>query len=160
MQFIPEYPGVVLSADGTNNTGTMFADYENNGGGNQHNFYVWTSHNATLQDYDLVLRVQLPNDFSSFESNPIVFNYKTLTTNNTVNKIDLTLKDNAGNNVGLTDSANLVSTVANTWTTGIVNFSGSPSFSAGDYLTFYVKLSTNATGATYLGEMSLKYLGK
>lgn len=82
-----------MYGDGTNNSGTMFADYEDNGGGNKHNFYAWTSRKPVLQDYDLAIRVKLPEDFVSFDSNPINLNHKTQIANLANNKIDFSLEN-------------------------------------------------------------------
>lgn len=93
MQLVPEYNGATLFGDGSNNSGTMFADYEDNGAENKHNYYVWTTRKDIMQDYNLAIRLQLPQTFSSFEKTPLVFNYKTASANLTDNKIDLSLEN-------------------------------------------------------------------
>ena len=64
----PEYAGAVLQADGSNNNGTMtagFVDGLSSGAGYKHNYYQWSTSQATAQDYDIVISHQLPHDFSS-----------------------------------------------------------------------------------------------
>ncbi len=46
-----------------------------------------------MQDYDLAIRVQLPQTFSYFEANPITFNYKTATTDRLDNKVRIALRN-------------------------------------------------------------------
>ena len=157
IQLVPEYPGTTLFWDGTNNSGTMFADYEDNGGNNKHNYYAWTTRKAVIQDYDLAIRVQLPQTFSYFEATPISFNYKTWSSNVINNKIDLTIENGSGTSVALLGNTNLVSSSDNTWTNTNINFIWSPTFSAGEWITIRIKLSALNIGTAYAGELILNY---
>lgn len=159
IQFIPEYPGVTLFADGTNNSGTMFADFEDNGWTNKHNFYVWTSRQNTLQDYDLVLRFQLPKTFKNFEANPISLNLKTQNTNSLNNKIDVSIENGSGAIIPLNNNLNLRSNLADQWETKNITFSGVPVFYPGEWITCRIKLSSDKTGKAYAGELLMYYLG-
>lgn len=138
----------------------MFADYEDNGGNDKHNFYAWTSRKAVLQDYDLAIRVQLPNDFIAFDNNPIQLNYKTQDTNSANNHVALSLENGTGSSITLSGNTNLVSTSNNTWSANNIAIVGNPSFSAGEFLTLRLKLSTNNLGTAYVGEITLNYLGR
>ena len=57
------------------------------------NYYEWTTaQTATLQDYHIAVKFQLPTNFSDWAtSNAIQVNYQTEVTNNTKNKVDVTL---------------------------------------------------------------------
>ena len=69
-----EYAGAIFSADATDNLGTMTA--ENAGASNNYmNYYQWSSTQSTTQDYDVVLRFTLPNDFQSWQTNAIQVDY-------------------------------------------------------------------------------------
>ncbi|MDO5978126.1 beta strand repeat-containing protein [Flavivirga spongiicola] len=73
--FSAEYAGATLFADGSNNIGMMTSD---NAGasGSWMNYYEWSSGEATAQDYDVVVRFTLPNDFTAWDTNPIVIDYQ------------------------------------------------------------------------------------
>jgi len=66
----PEYAGATLSADGSSDIGgTMTADSVLNvGGSGWRNYYQWSSGNASLQDYSVIVRVALPSDFDTWET--------------------------------------------------------------------------------------------
>lgn len=138
----------------------MFADYEDNGGTNKHNYYVWTSRQSTLQDYDLAIRFQLPKTFTNFESTPITLNYKTSDTNLTNNKLDFTLENGSGTTINLNNNLNLVSSANDNWEKKEITFAGSPVFQPGEWITCKIKLSTNKDGNAYVGELLFHYLGK
>ncbi|MGB1294240.1 MAG: hypothetical protein ACPG6V_02085 [Flavobacteriales bacterium] len=62
-----EYAGATLSADGSDNIGAMTADNTgNNGTIKWLNYYEWSSGEATQQDYDIVFRFKLPDDFDAW----------------------------------------------------------------------------------------------
>ena len=69
-----EYAGAVFSADGADNLGTMTAENARTAN-NYMNYYQWTSTQSTTQDYDVVLRFTLPNDFQSWQTNAIQVDY-------------------------------------------------------------------------------------
>ncbi|MDB5170815.1 MAG: hypothetical protein JWO35_509, partial [Candidatus Saccharibacteria bacterium] len=83
VNLIPEYPGAVLTGDGSNNLGTMTSDFCSGssrlnipassnpcGSAEEHNYYSWTA--SATNDYDIYVRYQLPSDFAAFSaSNPI-----------------------------------------------------------------------------------------
>src|SRR5690606_24104025 len=56
----PEYPGGTLYADGSNNNGTMLADYDST---DRRNYYSWSSSQGSLQDYDIVISTTIPSDY-------------------------------------------------------------------------------------------------
>ena len=159
IQLVPEYPGATLFGDGTNNSWTMFADYEDNGGLNKHNYYAWTSRKTVIQDYDLAIRLQLPKPFSSFATNPISFNYKTLSSDVAKNKIDLSIENWSGATVALMGNTDLVSSSDNTWSNTSINFIGSPTFNEGEWITIKIKLSSTDLWTAYAGELILNYEG-
>ncbi|HEX7368076.1 MAG TPA: hypothetical protein VF261_00260, partial [Candidatus Saccharimonadales bacterium] len=67
----PEFAGAIFHASGSNNSGFMTSDYI--GGlaaaqGYKHNYYQWTTDQATAQNYDIIANYQLPSSFTSFAS--------------------------------------------------------------------------------------------
>ncbi len=82
----PEYSGASLSKDGsTSNDGSLTSDNNlNTGTSGWQNYYQWSSTNAALQDYSVLVRVTLPGDFSSWQTGScpgstcaLQFNYQT-----------------------------------------------------------------------------------
>jgi hypothetical protein len=61
-----EYPGAVLTGDGSNNSGTMTTDSD--AGTPPRNYYNWTVNGGTVNDYDIWVQVPIPSDFDEFTS--------------------------------------------------------------------------------------------
>ena len=81
----PEYAGAVLdngSGDPgySSSVGTMTAGFDSSasiGSSYGENYYLWTTSQSSAQSYDVVVRIPLPSDFSSFNgSTPISINTK------------------------------------------------------------------------------------
>ncbi|MDC8003361.1 hypothetical protein POV27_04825, partial [Aureisphaera galaxeae] len=76
MVFSAEYAGAALDADGTDNLGFLTSD--NAGSANNWmNYYHWsnTQTDGGTNDYDVILRFTLPNDFAAWETNAIQIDY-------------------------------------------------------------------------------------
>jgi hypothetical protein len=117
-----EYPGAVMSADGTNNTGFMTSDAEGTTYESM-NYYEWYSSETTLQDYDIRVRFTLPNDFASWSTNAFTFNYATEANTSTNNKVDFYIYEES---TGTVDASSLgkYSVAAGVWTTTSIAGSG------------------------------------
>lgn len=159
----PEYDGAVFQPDGTNNNGYFDAGHDDT---SFNNAYVWRTTQTILSDYDIVVRQQLPDDFSSWDAtNPLTFEFKTATTLNTDNKIDLILYDTADTSVAaLSGNLALVSSTTNTWSTysSSDDINTGYTWTPGEWITLKLRVyadDTNA-GATYAGELEMKYNGK
>ena len=156
----PEFPNFTIHADGSSNLGTLESDYSTT---DNRNFYQWSTRQATIQDYDLVVQWPVPSDFTGFQAtNPIQFDYKTTNTTLADNQLDIVnVLDTAGNALTLTgDSANLVNT---NWTTANVGYTGTPTFTPGEFITLRFNLqarkgtvNTNA----FLGALKFNYQAK
>jgi len=157
----PEYAGATFQADGSNNEGSFDAGYDST---NFHSFYAWTTSTGALQDYDIVIRVQLPVDFVSWDaSNPVTFDYKTTTTLATDNKLDLTMLDTANVSVTtLTGNTGLVSSIADTWATysSSNDINTGATWTAGGWVTIKIKTYALTGKTAYSGEITLKYNGR
>jgi parallel beta-helix repeat protein len=161
--FTPEYAGGVLKADGTNNNGTMTTDFVNgltSGEGYKHNFYEWTSSQATAQDYDIYVTHQLPSDFNATtEFDASTWKVWTYVDNNTNSTILMTVYDADG-----TACANGVSIegAGTGWTqVTLTDFDTNANcdFAANDIITIKVSMSslTPNTNKVRVGEIQYGY---
>jgi len=146
--FSAEYAGATLYADGTNNVGMMTSD--NTGAGNNWmNYYEWSSGEATVQDYDVILRFTLPNDFSAWDgTNPIVIDYQAEGTSSF--SATMFLEDGTAlGTIGASSSA--------TWTTVNIN---PGAMTAGDTAVIILKLTSapnDDTQKVRIGDITLNY---
>ncbi len=156
----PEYEDSVMQLDGTDNKGKLEVFYEDADGvpGNEnYNYYLWTTTKATMQDDNLILRIQLPEGFVSWQATPIQFVYKTLDANVANNYLELTVEDSNGAAVGLVGANNLVST---TWSEANISFSTVSTWTAGTEITLSVKMVSTSIGSAFAGRIKLNYNGK
>jgi hypothetical protein len=147
---IPEYPGAVLSASGSNNTGTMNTTYDST---NRHNYYNWVSSQGALNTYDIFVRTQIPSEYaSSFGTFKIwVYGDSNSTTNNDVK---ITVRDNSG--TACATSVSVLPGTAATWTQQTVSLSGC-TFAANDLVTVQVNVSSKSSNNVRVGEISYQY---
>jgi hypothetical protein len=147
----PLYPHTTYFADGSSNRGRLSYAYDN---ANNENKYRWQTTRPTTQDYDIVAKVQLPEHFSSWDTTPIEFKYKTDTANTADNVLDVSVLDTSGSSVTLSGGANLANT---SWTTANITYSGTPTWTAGDWMTVQIKLSATNAGGAEAGTLILNY---
>lgn len=156
----PIYKDGVINKDGSSNLGTLeslYLDVDGAGANNNVNYYKWSTLQTGLQDIDVVLRVTLPEGFSSWQSPPVQLTYKTEDTNTANNKVDIAIEDTSGTSVTLVGASSLA---ASSFTTAGITFSGSPTWTAGQAITVKIKLSALNTGAAYAGKLKLNYVGR
>ena len=152
--FEPEYSGAVVYPDGTTNDGVLELGWD---AANVENFYEWRVKKAGLQDIDVILSIPLPEDFASFQAIPLQFEYRTSDPDNTDAQIDVTVLDSVGATVSLTGASDLNST---SWATADVTFSGSPTFTAGQFVTIRFNLQAQNDGgaqSAFLGTVYINY---
>jgi hypothetical protein len=90
----PEFEGGLLYADGTNNSGVMMSSYDAT---NRHNYYEWSTSQGTPQDYDIVIKHQLPSDWNATtEFNASTVMARTWVSNTTNAAITMTIIDEGG----------------------------------------------------------------
>jgi parallel beta-helix repeat protein len=93
----PEYAGAVMTGDGSSNAGTMTSDFCSNSSpaintgvcgvaNDVHNYYSWTTSQASAQDYDIYVRWQVPSNYDSSDSMPTIkfYGWRTNTTNDSL----------------------------------------------------------------------------
>jgi hypothetical protein len=149
----PQYPDSSYAPDGTDNVGQLSII---NDTATLKNAYLWTSTRSTQQDYDVVLRVTLPTQFTHWKGSPISFMYKSSSADTTVSKMDVEVFDTAGAAVTLTGtSTNLANT---TWTTQTLDFAGTPTWTPGGTVVIRFKMYAKDTEQMMLGDLGLKYV--
>ncbi len=153
--FAPEYDGAIFQKDGSSNSGTLSPGYD---GTNFHNYYRWRTSRESLQDYDIIIRTQLPEDFVAWDDNPLTFYYRTTNTNPSDNKLDITLLNTANAAAPLTGNTGLTSA---TWATysSSDNISGG-TWTPGEWITIKIKTYATDDRSVFAGELVLKYNGK
>lgn len=152
----PAFEKASYQGDGANNVGQLSVSFDNT---NKRNFYLWTSTKSTLQDYDTFVRIPLSPEFTRWlqdsASNPITVTYRSTSASATDNKLDITVYDTNGVPVTLSGST---TDLANTsWTTSEVEFTGSPTWTAGGDMV--IKLTTFAKDSNQMqiGGLKLQY---
>lgn len=147
-----QYPDAAYSADGSDNVGQLSVFSET---GSLKNSYLWTSTRPTLQDYDVVLRVTLPSQFTSWKASPLTFLYKSSSADVARSKMDVAVFDTAGNAVTVSGTA---TNLANTsWTSQSLDFTGSPAWTPGGTVVIRFRLSAKEDEQMQLGDLTLKY---
>jgi hypothetical protein len=148
-----EYDAVSYKADGSNNIGRLYLD---NDFSNERNFYVWKSTRPTLQDYDLIIQVPVPSDFSSWDgASPWTFNYRSTNAAATENKADIYIYDTTGAAVTLSGtSKDLAST---SWASTSIGYTGSPTFTPGETFFIVIRMFSRNNEEMHIGEVVLNY---
>ncbi len=150
VRLVPEFAGAVLDADGANNTGTMTAAYEST---QRFGYYKWVTSQGTAQDYDVVLTLPVPDDFSAWTGTPTFWNY-----GNASSTMTVTITDTAGTVATNYNAATL--TTSTTWTARSV---GTPAitgtYTQGSNMIVRIHMTAAATtGDVRLGPITLPYL--
>ncbi len=158
----PHFPGAVAEGlGGGSHRGKIqshFVDTDGAGAPNNFNYYQWTTKQPAIQDYDIVVRWRLPDDFTAWQATPIVFRYKTNNVNLANNRLDVTMEDSLGQNIGtLAGNSGLASA---TFTTTNIGFGGGGIFIAGSEITIYIKMSATNAGGAYVSDLAFNYIGR
>jgi len=152
----PQYANATYAKDGSNNVGRLLYNFD---AVNVENYYRWKTRKSAMQDYDIKVRIQVPEDFSSWDSTtPIEFKYRTNTTNSADNVIDFSMQDTADAAVTMTNNTGLVSSTAGQWVTSTnMTIGGSPTFNAGDWFTVTIKMSATQNHPADVGSLVFNY---
>jgi parallel beta-helix repeat protein len=162
IKLIPEFAGAVFNADGSNNIGFMTSDYVSGLGvaGNKHNYYSWSTDQAAVQDYNIVVQYQLPSDFDANSlSNFSLWIYATTHANSSV---AYDIIDTDGDSCS---SGTLTASSDTTWeqkTITTPSTSGSCAFASNDQITIILKPSSKSpsTDEIRVGEFQFDYKAK
>ena len=131
--------------------------------GEAHNYYTWTTSEASAQTYDIFVKWQVPSDFddsSGFQSN-ISFNMFGWRTDATNNQIQVNMYNDTGGVCG-TANQNVTGT-ATDWNN--LSFAGmgadadcnGSAIDAGDYITFRFRMTADTNDFVHLGEIEINY---
>jgi len=147
------YDGVSYKPDGTNNVGRLFIDSDIVNG---RNFYVWKSTPNALQDYDVIVQVPLPTNFTGWNgATPWEFTYKSDSASSLDNKADIYIYDSTGSAVTLTGtSTDLAGT---SWSSTSIGYGGAPTFTAGETFMIVIRLHSRNGNEMDIGEISLNF---
>jgi hypothetical protein len=171
---VPEYPGATLEADTSNNTGTMTSGFcsedqairsaatptaaspcDSDNEDEEHNFYTWTTAQASAQDYDIWVRWPLPQDFDDFPTSAAVQAYG-WRTDSTDEAVTVTMFDTAG----VSDASTNVATGTAAWTTTTVEDDPTGTYTQGDYVTFRVNVAAGQNDTVHAGEIEIDYYAR
>lgn len=171
----PEYSGATLSKDdSTSNDGSMTSDSTLNSGGiGWKNYYEWSSTNAAVQDYSVLARVTLPNDFDSWETGScpgttcaLEFNFQTGLGTTASNYV--AIRVNNDTDTPATAVCSIGGTASTVWastgcTSSLLSSGSSPQWnSAGQQAVIRIKLAASNAGSAVsrTGDIILRYKAK
>jgi hypothetical protein len=152
----PEYAGGVLDALGDAScsaafSGTMTSAYD---GTNRMNNYNWTSASGSAQCYDVVVQVPIPNDFSAWSGNPDIEMQKDSTG---TAAYALQIVPSSGTDANYNSFATAHNTITTSWS-NMANNPLSGTYTAGDYMTIKVRMTSTSGANVKLGNIKLVYL--
>ncbi len=151
----PDYKGATYFSSGSTAVGTLTRSYDTT---NTQNYYEWTTSKATLQDYWLAVRLQVPKNFSHFETaSGMTLRLRTTSTSAANNYITVRLIDTEGSTVALTGNTQLKSASANTWVTRTVGGVSTGTYTPGGYITILIKTAALTANVTDLGNIDLNW---
>jgi hypothetical protein len=163
---VPEYEGMTLTPDGTDNQGTLTSDFCSESGrlaintticdsaGDEHNYFSWTTSQGSAQDYDVYIRKQLPSDFDVLASTTTVKMYGWRSSSSET--VELAIFQADGTQCGSTTN---VATSNSSWTQTALDSTGC-SFNADDEITIRVRLTATNGNYARAGEISFQYRSK
>ncbi len=146
----PRYPNSILEADGTDNDNGYMYEEEENVLGNTKNILRWTTTSATTQDYDVIIRYPLKDDFNALKTPALSLEYLTeLTATDT--KLDLTVTKEgvAGDQLG----GSGISLTSNTWVNQDFSLTGGATWSAGDVMIIRMKMYAKNNANVKVGDI-------
>ncbi len=145
--FAAEYAGATFDTiNGTSGAhwGNMTAN--NSGTPTFMNYYEWTSEETTNQDYDVILRFKVPNDFSSWGTNTLANQSETGAS------VSVQIR-NITQGVNITPLATVTN---NAWTNTSLNLS-TLSTAAGDVIVIIITLNSANLNYARVGDIDLNY---
>lgn len=169
-----EYPGAVLTASGSANfNGSMTSDASPSAAlSNWRTYYEWSSSQTSLQDYTVVVRVKLPEDFGAWSlTNALTISYNTELPGNGSNKMDVVIY-NADTSLSAQEQSTPVvirtantSASAKTWLNLSIDDSdlidnGNALDTAGDTAVIFIKMYSKDDNHVQIGDITLSYLSK
>jgi hypothetical protein len=153
-----EYAGAVLDAQSDSscssaNSGTVTSGFDST---TRMNYYNWTATGTTTQCYDVVVQVQIPKDWSSWDgSDPLNIQTKSSGTSNTAVSFQIL------NASGTADTNyNYGSFSQSTSWSDSASSSFSGTYAAGDVITIKIRMSAKNSANLQIGTITLNYNSK
>ncbi len=149
----PAYPNAVYTASGSG-----IGQLTYSGALGTDNFYRWTTSKATLQSYVIAVRVQVPKNFSHWETaSGVLVRLRTGTTTAADNHVTFRMLDTAGATVAVGNNGALKSGTAGAWRTNTITGITGGTFTPLGYITLLIKVAATSTGYTDLGFIDLRW---
>jgi hypothetical protein len=152
--FTPAFEKVSYEGDGSDNVGQMSIGNDDS---TRKNFYRWTSTRSTLQDYDIILRVPLSASFARWllggGRHPLTLEYRSTSNDPTENSLSVDVFDTAG--VPVTLSGSVTGLASSSWQTTVIDFRGSPTWTAEQEMVIRIKTSARLDAEMHLGSLRL-----
>lgn len=159
-----EYAGGVLYGGDTggancsiNSNGTMTSGYDTSS--NQMSYYVWTSPQTTSQCYDVIVRVAIPSDFSSWSGTPSI-KLKTDSTANSSYAISIIKSDGSTYDSSYGSAYTSPGTLGTSWANMATSSLDSSGYTAGGYMTIRIRMTAKNSANLQLGDIVLTYNSK
>ncbi len=157
-----EYSGAVLDVGGCSNNNGIMTSGLDTVGAPRTNYYDWSSSisPSTFHCYEVVAQVPIPSDWAAWDTDPIEIRARAKTSAADTD-VAVAVYDSAG--VVVTNfnfSTPLAETTSWADITSSTVFGGSPTFTAGDYITVKVRMSARNSDSLRLGNLTLNYLSK
>ncbi len=147
----PSFEGASYKADGADNIGQLTILYED---AVKSNYYAWSSTRPTLQDYDVMIPITLPQEFVRWQgSGALSVTYRTSTAASSDNAVDVALFDTINAGVTLVGASNL-SNVA--WTTATFNIGGTGTWNAGGQFLIRLKVKAKDLQQIHIRDIKLR----
>ena len=154
VEYQAEYPNSTYFSSGAVAVGQLSTDYDTT---NKENFYHWVSTRSALNDYWVSARVKVPKNFSTWTTGSgITLRYRTTSTSNAVNYVNVRVLDTAGATITSFGSGQLLSSTASTWRTTPLPISGG-TFTPGGSITVLFKLATTTAGTADIGKINFNW---
>lgn len=159
LQFQPLFPDTVPVGDGSDNKGKLEIFFEDTDGAaapDNFNYYQWTTKQNTLQDFDIVMRVRLPDDFNAFQAVPMNLRYRTANNVLTDNRIDVEVQDSTGTTVpGMTGNTAL--NTAGVFASTDITFGGG-TFTPGTEMTIIIKVTARTGFFADVSDLNINFI--
>lgn len=153
LTFTPSFEKAAYQGDGADNVGQLTVLHDNI---TLKNFYAWSSTRETLQDYDILLRIPVTEDFVRFQAgtvNPLTLMYRSTSANAADNKLDIQIYDTNGVPVTLSGAATGLSSTS--WSTAQIEFTGTPTWTPGQDMLIRLKAYAKDTFQIHIGTLKL-----
>ena len=163
----PEYGNAIISADGTNNVGTITSDLTLSASNYYYNYYEFASGQASLQDYDVYVSWQLPSGWADWDDaqNAISVDLSTEDSASANSKVDVTVY-RQGDADNYAETAN-VSPTGGEWRTTLegksvlditkTNLNTIATWAAGDVMVMKFKLYSKDNYYSRVGNIRIIY---